>query len=77
MDHIVINQKLNACLLTDEEFEQGPDVWLEYEDNWDDWGDEVEDDGDDDENEEEEGGDDDSLKQEQNECPKSDIGDTS
>eukprot|EP01114_Cavostelium_apophysatum_P006803 TRINITY_DN1828_c0_g1_i2.p1 TRINITY_DN1828_c0_g1~~TRINITY_DN1828_c0_g1_i2.p1 ORF type:complete len:452 (-),score=165.83 TRINITY_DN1828_c0_g1_i2:64-1419(-) len=44
LDKEDVTKKLNACLLTDEEWALGPEKWAEWEDNWGDWEDEEEDD---------------------------------
>jgi Cobalamin synthesis protein cobW C-terminal domain len=54
MDKALISRKFDECLVSDEEFEQGPDAWIEYEDRWGDWDEE-----DDDAEEEKEGEDED------------------
>jgi hypothetical protein len=42
MDKEDVKCKLDACLLTDEEFALGPYEWINFEDRWDDWDDEAE-----------------------------------
>jgi len=44
-DHII--QRLNACLLTDAEFQLGPDEWVELEDPLSSWEIESDEEGDD------------------------------
>lgn len=37
MDREAVTREFNSCLLTDEEFAGGPEVWEKWEDNWGDW----------------------------------------
>jgi hypothetical protein len=54
MDKSVVEDLLDTCLLTDVEFELGPDVWMDYENPYHEEICEEEDEEDDEEDEEEE-----------------------
>ena len=37
MNESDVKKTLDSCLLTDEEFQQGPEAWKSFEDKWGDW----------------------------------------